>query len=87
MDQCSGDSASYRASGGADPGWTAIPFVQDGRLERRNAGYLRISSASALHVEAGRELSPTLSRSLGTNNPQLEPPKALPTKGRAGAGS
>ncbi len=52
-----------------------------------NDGYLRRSCASAQRSEDGRWLSPTLSCSLGTSSPQLEPPKALPSMGRARVGN
>ncbi len=50
-------------------------------------GQLRRCCDSAQHAEDGCELSPTLSFSLGTSSPQLEPPRALPPTGRAGVGN
>ncbi len=87
MDQCSGDSAYGRAGGDADPGWTAIPGLLAGTLELGHTGHLQSSYVSALPVGGGCEPSPTLSRSLGTSSLQLEPPRALPSTGIAGAGS
>ncbi len=46
-----------------------------------------MSCASAPHVEGECEPSPTLSRSLGTSSLQLEPPMALRSTERAGAGN
>ncbi len=47
-------------------------------------GYLRKPYASTLLAGGGHKPSPSFSRSLGTNSPQLEPPKALPSTGRVG---
>ncbi len=86
-EQYSGDSASCSAGGVADLGWITTPSLQGGRWELERAGDPQSLSVSALPAGGGCELSPILSRSLGTSGLQLETLMALPSTGRAGVGS
>ncbi len=81
------DSASCRAGGVAGLGWITTPGVPGGRGELEHVGHPRNPCVSALPIRGGCELSPILSRSLGTSGLQLESPMALPSTGRAGVGS
>ncbi len=81
-DLCSGDSAFCRGDGG--PGSTARPDCLAGMNGFLTDGRLRIIYASALPAGDGCALNPIPSRSLGTSSPQLEPPRALPSREEQG---
>ncbi len=86
-DRCSRDSASCMAGGGRGPGSTARTDRLAGIEGGLTDGHLQRICASALHAGDGCVLSPIPSHSLGTSSPQLEPPRAPPSRGRAGAGN
>ncbi len=63
------DSDSCRVGGDTDPGWTARLCAKGGRRGHWCDESLRSPRVFALPAGNGHELSPRLSRSLGTSSP------------------